>query len=255
MFLKLLKYDLKSIYKPILILDIVMVLLSTLTVLTAKNFSPNNNIIFIGTVMFLIIATLVSALATVSIYIFNIFRSYAIGIYGKDGYLLNTLPVTAKQIVLSKISSAFIMGIVTLFFGLLCIPIVFTLMSTDIVYIINRLNNNIQNLNLFLFAVMFIIMFIISAIYTIVKIYALISISSIAKFEKFKFAVGIVIYILTQLVERVFLSLFISYITLDNLAIQNISLYFLSYLAFYLIVGFIWYYICVYLIDKKLYVQ
>ena len=61
MFFKLLKYDLKSIYKSILIIDIVMILACGLTLMTLNSIEPNNILVGIMgvTTSFIIIGAIV----------------------------------------------------------------------------------------------------------------------------------------------------------------------------------------------------
>lgn len=71
MFFKLLKYDLKSIYKSILIIDIVMILACGLTLMTLNSIKPNNILLGIMgvTTSFIIIGAIV-------VYFYTIFNRY-----------------------------------------------------------------------------------------------------------------------------------------------------------------------------------
>ena len=77
MFFKLLKYDLKSIYKSILIIDIVMILACGLTLGTANTRFKNDIILGIlgMTTSFIIIGAIV-------VYFYTILKIYSKSIYG-----------------------------------------------------------------------------------------------------------------------------------------------------------------------------
>lgn len=117
MFSKLLKYEFQSIGKWYLLTNLVMIIASTLLGFAVKptieQYSPSSDtyvrndpyslflvvitLILIGLVFFSIFATL-----------FIIVRRFYTNVYGKQGYLTLTLPVSSYQIIFSKLLAAVI---------------------------------------------------------------------------------------------------------------------------------------------------
>lgn len=117
MFSKLLKYEFQSIGKWYLLTNLVMIIASTLLGFAVKptieQYSPSSDtyvrndpyslflvvitLILIGLVFFSIFATL-----------FIIVRRFYTNVYGKQGYLTLTLPVSSHQIIFSKLLAAVI---------------------------------------------------------------------------------------------------------------------------------------------------
>ena len=258
MFFKLLKYDLKSIYKSILIIDIVMILACGLTLGTANTGITNDILLGIlgMTTSFIIIGAIV-------VYFYTIFKRYSKSIYGSEGYLLNTLPVKPWEIVLSKIVSAMIMGILTLLCGLLCIFIFFTSVKihiSDIIYLFNYYGYNI-----FLSLLLFGFMCVLSTIVEIIKIYAVISISHISIFDRFRVIFGIVLYFVIMQLESLFIKFSFGNMLYNfedlktmsqvNELLTSFNMYNITSIIYCIVMGIIWYFIAVTVINKKLYVK
>ncbi len=258
MFFKLLKYDLKSIYKSILIIDIVMILACGLTLGTANTRFKNDIILGIlgMTTSFIIIGAIV-------VYFYTILKRYSKSIYGNEGYLLNTLPVKPWEIVLSKIVSAIIMGILTLLCGILCIFIFFMSVNihiSDIIYLFNYYGYNI-----FLSLLLFGFMCVLATIVEIIKIYAVISISHISIFDRFRVIFGIVLYFIIMQLESLFIEFSFGNMLYNfedlktmsqvNELLTSFNMYNITLIIYCIVMGIIWYFIAVTVINKKLYVK
>ncbi len=263
MFFKLLKYDLKSIYKSILIIDIVMILACGLTLMTLDNIEPNNILVGIMgvTTSFIIIGAIV-------VYFYTIFNRYSKSIYGSEGYLINTLPIKPWQIVLSKITSSVIMGIFTMICGTICISFFFIssgIHFSDILNVIEYYGSE-KSLHIISSIILFGIVMTFSIITEIIKIYSIISISHISIFERYKIIFGVVLYFIISQIESIAVEFSFGKIlenaySVNNFAeasssiLSSFNSYNIYSLIYTIIMGIIWYFIAVTVINKKLYIK
>ena len=267
MFLKLLKYDLKSIYKSIyksiIIIDIVMILACGLTLMTLNSIKPNNILVGIMgvTTSFIIIGAIV-------VYFYTIFNRYTKSIYGSEGYLVNTLPVKPWEIVLSKITSSVIMGIFTIICGIICVCFFFISSGINFSDILNLIKyyGSEKSLNIMLTLIIFGIVVVISIITEIIKIYSIISISNISKFERYKIIFGVVIYFVISQIESIVVEFSFgkilenaysvnSLVEASSSLLSSFNSYNIYSLIYSIIMGIIWYVIAVTVINKKLYIK
>lgn len=119
---KLLKYDLKSMYK---VLTVFYALALIFALLTRIFWSINNSTIFhiLGTITSIITITLIF-----SILINNIMRAWARfikNIYGDESYLTHTLPMTKSKIHISKFLSTLITVFTSVFIILMALFIAY----------------------------------------------------------------------------------------------------------------------------------
>lgn len=103
---KLLKYDLKSIYK-------VLLLLYSLTIICAigsKIFYFNNESLIILNIINIVFKILTfSTIAIILVYnMIKLWSHFKNSVYGDESYLIHTLPITKNDIYLSKILAALI---------------------------------------------------------------------------------------------------------------------------------------------------
>lgn len=110
MFGKLVKYELKSIGKWYFILYLLTLLVSiVLGMMVTTVDSQNNYEIGQSTLSALLVLIFVALLVGLSIgTIFLVISRFYKNIFGREGYLTMTLPVTEHQILLSKLLSSFI---------------------------------------------------------------------------------------------------------------------------------------------------
>lgn len=125
MFKKLLKYDLKALYKPLLIYAIGITTCAIITRLTTIQYSDLPPYETTTPVFITIINTIcynafyaLSVALIVTIFI-RIWRHYAINFYGDESYLTHTLPIPRHTLWNSK----FLSSIIAILFGLVIIAI------------------------------------------------------------------------------------------------------------------------------------
>lgn len=115
---KLIKYDLKYNYKPLVIFYGLLLILSILTRLTTST-NPPLALLVINKILS---GSVISIVA--SIIINNLMRAWArfkINIYGDESYLTHTLPVTKREIYLSKLISTIITLLTSMLIIVLCL--------------------------------------------------------------------------------------------------------------------------------------
>lgn len=132
MFGKLLKYELKSVGKWYLTLNAAVLLVSIILGLVLKalggNFSTDTNstsaqIFTIILVLLLAMVISGSLLSTLAI----IIKRFYSNIFGRQGYLTLTLPVTTNQIICSKLLASLLWSIFNIFIVIIGIILVSSL--------------------------------------------------------------------------------------------------------------------------------
>lgn len=136
MFGKLLKYEFKSIGKWYFALNAAVIAIAAILSFTIKQFTQQaDNAGVFGTVIDKMLPLTLSltfgALITVSLLstLLIIINRFSKNIFGREGYLTLTLPVTSHQIILSKLVASFIcslFNLIILIFGIaiLIVPMV-----------------------------------------------------------------------------------------------------------------------------------
>ena len=119
---KLLKYDLKWVYKVVVIFYILSVVFS---ILTRVFFSIENSVLFSvlahimqGTMIALLVNSLVNGLI-------RSWVRFIQNVYKDESYLTHTLPVEKKNIYLSKVLTAMIVSFTTVLVAILCLFIAY----------------------------------------------------------------------------------------------------------------------------------
>lgn len=127
MFLKLLRYEFFSAGKWFFGLYGVTLFVSFLVGMTIKDFVEVENIGLSTTAMIILIALIISiSISTIVLIIRRFFKN----VYGREGYLTFTLPVSVHQIILAKLSAAFIWNLLSTLVILASFAII-TLQSTS----------------------------------------------------------------------------------------------------------------------------
>ena len=113
MILKLMKYEIKSTYKVFFTILASFVLLTILLCMSMK--TPN-------TIMILIFsgACFVIGGGTFFAYLITLFNRYYKNLYGREGYLMLTLPVKGWELVCSKFAIAMFWNIILIIAVILC---------------------------------------------------------------------------------------------------------------------------------------
>lgn len=133
MFWKLVKYELQSvrkwclgIYGVAILLSIPLGLMLQKFIFATEHSHEQPNQLFIAFFALVSFATIIVWGATYISTIFLIVRRFAKNIFGREGYLTNTLPVSAHQLILSKLLVAFILDIISCLVILLSVGIIAT---------------------------------------------------------------------------------------------------------------------------------
>ncbi len=144
---KLIKYEFKYLFKsytPIYIAAFFFVLLSFYTINVGEQAFNNTGLM----IVIAIFATLLfSATAYLSLHIQ--YKRYYDGVYGSEGYLLNTLPINSHQIILSKTISFYLINLVTFILAFISFIVLATtaaLKYMDITHLLNDLTTFITTI-------------------------------------------------------------------------------------------------------------
>jgi len=131
MFWKLVKYELQSIRKWYLGIYGIAILLSIPLGLMLQKFifvteqsHQEPSLLFFAFFTLMVFATIIVWGAIYIATIVLIVRRFAKTVFGREGYLTNTLPVSAHQLILSKLLVAFILDIISSLVILLSIGII-----------------------------------------------------------------------------------------------------------------------------------
>jgi len=195
---KLIKYDIRSTWR-----DFAGVYLSILlgVLIIPPLFTHFNNGIVKTIAVFIAIGIVTATIAVMVITLFKIFNS---NVFSKEGYLTMTLPVTSRQIVVSKllVSTMWIVltGIVSAI-GL-CIFIINSNAVTwpDIAPLIQKLMTMFDSRGVFALALMAVAI-IISAVKEIAKLFLACSIAHLKQLNRFRVPAGILSYFVFSWME------------------------------------------------------
>lgn len=120
MFWKLVKYELQSvrkwylgIYGIAILLSIPLGLMLQKLMVTFEHSHKEPSLLFMAFFTLIVIATIVVWGTIYIATIVLIIKRFATSIFGREGYLSNTLPVSAHQLVLSKLFVAFILDTIS----------------------------------------------------------------------------------------------------------------------------------------------
>lgn len=198
MFWKLVKYEFQSvqlwylgIYGIALFLSLPLGFMFRHLIRTADQQQGSPNPLFIAFFTFLVLAMIV-ALGTIFVATtVLIIRRFATNIFGREGYLMNTLPVTAHQLILSKFLPAFIWNILSSLVVFLClgIMILINVEMRDLLIFFSGFGQALNQLGGFL---LFIPATLISTLSSIMLYYLCISIGNL--FNNYKVLMGFVAY-------------------------------------------------------------
>lgn len=154
MFLKLLKYDLKSMFKTMIPLWIALIAISVVMgiqiCLTGDNYAimgfleTSSNILLMGFIALFI--------AVVVLNILIIIQRFWNGLLKEEGYLMFTLPVSQRKLILSKAVSALIISLGSILTAAICIFIiaesVFSLkQSVDMMFMMRMFFDSMQEVD------------------------------------------------------------------------------------------------------------
>lgn len=201
---KLLKYDIRSAYKSLIVFYIITII-SAIIAKIFKNIDNSTIMNIIGGILVLITIVLI-----ISIMINNIIRlwmEFVKNIYGDESYLTHTLPVTKDKIYLSKVIS----GLISLFTSILVVAIslVICFYSKDTIEFIkiNFLNvESAYEIKIVFFLILMFLIFFLEIAFLMVTGYMGIILGHRSNNSKIVKSVvfGIVAYYISQVVTLVF---------------------------------------------------
>lgn len=133
MFWKLVKYELQSvrkwylgIYGIAILLSIPLGLMLRKLTVTFEHSHKEPSLLFMAFFTLIVIATIVVWGTIYIATIVLIIKRFATSVFGREGYLSNTLPVSAHQLILSKLLAAFILDTISSLVVLASIGIIAT---------------------------------------------------------------------------------------------------------------------------------
>ncbi|MEX2784940.1 ABC transporter permease [Streptococcus sp. H49] len=254
MFTKLLKYEFKSVGKWYFAMNVAVLAISVLFGLTAaKKFAnpepdavyftvSGANGLFIA-FLFLALGILISATWVATLFI--IINRFSKNIFGREGYLTMTLPVSAHQLILSKLLMSFAWIVFNSFVLVIGIFLI-VLPITGPREIVSQLLLLIQEIPLSEWG-LYLIWLILAILSSTLMIYLAIAIGQLFsdKRKLMGFLAYFLIFIIVELINQVF--------------IENIPATFSSFLTYYIVcylIQIIIYYwgIC-YILQKKINIQ
>lgn len=182
---KAIKHEFKDSWLEITIICVAFIIMSAITAfllrLSSSYFSS-----------LLVIAMILLYGIAIVVLLINIIRSFNNRIFGNEGYLTLTLPISIDKIILSKLIVNFILMIAvagTLIIGIgLMLIIIGDFDTNSIIVIFEAIFNNFGSF------VLTIIYTLIQALFALVLLVFVLSILNIGKIRKFKFLVGIILY-------------------------------------------------------------
>lgn len=198
MFWKLVKYEFQSmrlwylgIYGLALLLSLPIGFMLRHLSHTAQAHETQPGPLFITFFVFLILALIV-VLGTIFVAtLVIIIRRFSTNIFGREGYLMNTLPVNAHQLILSKLLPAIVWDILSALVVLLCFAIVM-LINVDTKDLLIFASGFGQSLDSLGGAILFIPSIFLSTLTSIMLYYLCISIGNL--FQNNKILMGFVAY-------------------------------------------------------------
>lgn len=202
MFWKLVKYELQSVRKWYLgiygiatLLSIPLGLMLQKFIFVTEQSHQEPNLLFFAFFTLMVFATIIVWGTIYIATIVLIVRRFAKTVFGREGYLTNTLPVSAHQLILSKLLVAFILDIISSLVILLSIGIIaaFCLDMKDILLATSYFGQILKEIGAFY---LFIPSTILSMIAGILFYYLCISIGNL--FNTNKVLMGFVAYFAIQ---------------------------------------------------------
>jgi len=190
MLLKLLKYELKSTGSRFLVAFAVYI--GAFAVLFA---------FFRDNVILVTMFTASGLIALVAITMLTMFQRYNANLYGNEGYLMFTLPVKGRELLLSKLISTLIWMIALSIVGItsmLCFAFAYGHIDAFNIDMIGQVI-----LNNWPYLLVLVIEYFLSTLLSIISIYASISVSKLPIWRKFGVLVGFVTYIVIGFLQGI----------------------------------------------------
>lgn len=255
---KLLKYEFKAFGRIMLPAYIAVIILCLITTLFFNENTIGNayhsNVYMVSIIILLFLFILLTS-ASVVLCLFIVALRFKDDIFGKSGYLMNTLPVKTSYLIISKLIVAIFCEIISIAIALLAI-IIFAFktqnISIDMAYIHSLTSYH------YIIAFKILVLFLLYIIDTYLKIYCAISIGHSANNHKIlkSFAAYIIFYFIQNIINYIILIIFaIAKGDFSNVTQDFYNPYFTLTFTLEIIYILIYYFITHYFIKNKLNLQ
>lgn len=208
MILKLMKYEIKSTYKVFFTILASFVLLTILLCMSMK--TPN-------TIMILIFsgACFVIGGGTFFAYLITLFNRYYKNLYGREGYLMLTLPVKGWELVCSKFAIAMFWNIILIIAVILCslavAQFIFWTMPSDMIQesytLIKLIQKVMEEQGCYIYCTLLSV--IVGIGVTISRIYFVISVAYLPAIKKGNIPIALLLYFVIKMIEGFIMSNFL----------------------------------------------
>lgn len=188
MLLKLLKYEFKANYLKFAMMFSIYILLWLVFILFFRSNSELNEIFMTIGIITINVLTLIT-----------LFNRYNNNFYGNQGYLMFTLPVKGRSLLISKLISAITWIAIAATISAISFVVFNEIYSPkDIKYIFSIFNHNKQT------SIIFAVNYIITSVKSLLGIYLAISVSKLIPWRKFGVVIGVVTYFATELISLIY---------------------------------------------------
>ena len=228
---KLMKYEIKScgrIFFPFYIMGLIFSLIAALFI-NFDNYEHNFSVLYIVGIF----AGLALFIAAIVLTILIIVQRFNNGLLEDEGYLMFTLPVSQKTLVLSKFLTSLLFIILTSIVGMICIALVSVMVGykmSDVIDIGYGLKNMGSILSKNAVGILFYILsYIVNYSVFILTIYLAITICHLPKLSKHKVLSGLVAMIVLNIIQSAIGGIFDYFMTSSRVeAIVNLDILFLN---------------------------
>ena len=228
---KLMQYEIKScgrIFFPFYIMGLIFSLIAALFI-NFDNYEHNFSVLYIVGIF----AGLALFIAAIVLTILLIVQRFNKSLLEDEGYLMFTLPVSQKSLVLSKFLTSLLFIILTSIVGMICIALVSVMVGykmsdvIDIGYVLNNTGSIFsRNIGGILF---YTLSYIVDYSTFILTIYLAITICHLPKLSKHKVLSGLVAMIVLNIIQSAIGGIFDYFMTSSRVeAIVNLDILFLN---------------------------
>ena len=228
---KLMQYEIKScgrIFFPFYIMGLIFSLIAALFI-NFDNYEHNFSVLYIVGIF----AGLALFIAAIVLTILLIVQRFNKGLLEDEGYLMFTLPVSQKTLVLSKFLTSLLFIILTSIVGMICIALVSVMVGYKMSDVID-IGYGLKNMGSILSKnaggiLIYILSYIVNYSVFILTIYLAITICHLPKLSKHKVLSGLVAMIVLNIIQSAIGGIFDYFMTSSRVeAIVNLDILFLN---------------------------
>lgn len=204
---KLIKYEFKACsryFVPVYIAMVLIFLINSFLVYSNLNNREVNDVV-VGIMVFITFGVFI-VFSVISIYV--IAKRFGQGIFGDEGYLTNTLPVSTSNIIISKAIVILIFSILSTIVMIVSLGMVFLAVYASIpANAIAEFNKQFMQViygirsDIYITMFKFILATLISTVASTIMVYFCVSVAHLKSFVQHKYLVGILTYILLSIVQ------------------------------------------------------